>query len=367
VDAIPPYRQLERNGRERLPETEASEDFAVCRVLVVGSGDACGTPKLACLLQADGTCKVCADAKKLGSSSRNARLPPSLLIEIKGVDKESPLVLLVDCGQALKRQILMGYQRLGTKHVDGVLLTTGDGHKYVGVNDLREVQHANGNDSRRGDGRSIRVFGSASALEAVEGGFPFLFRKKDEVQGESKTLVAGLAACEVPATGGYLDFQHPVPVRSLVAEDEVGYVIGSDDACVAVLPSAAMCAAGSVGRATLSDWHVEMLVIGGVAGDAELSAALDLVRAVSPGRAVLTGLGCGLLHSDAVARVGKAGLRNVDIAYDEMCAESFVALRSSTCGYSTSSSTTPGVGSSDRDSCGPDLPGVEHSRFELEA
>jgi hypothetical protein len=364
VESIPPFRRLEKDDtRAKLPPLEVSEDFAICRVLVLGSGDAGGTPKLPCLLDAGKRCKVCADAEKYGSASRNMRMPPSLLLQIQVAGSESPLVLLVDCGQALKRQILLAYARLGTSHVDGVLLTQGADHKYVGLNDLREVQHANRTDCRGGDGRSIPVCASASALDAAKSALPFLFQQKEP--GQMKTLVAGLSAWSVPETGGHLDFQHSVPVRALADGAETGYVIGSDDGCVAILPSCRIASEGGA-LACLRDWRVELLVIGDVAGEGELTDALDLVRAVLPCRALLTGFGCGILYSNAVARVGaEPGLPPVEIAYDEMCAEACVALRS-TCGHSTSSaSTTPGFGSSDGYSCGE--AGPEHSRFELEA
>lgn len=364
AEPIPSFRRLEIDeAREKLPEPEPTEDFAVCRVLVLGSGAAGGSPKLPCLLRADRRCKVCADAEKFGAASRNTRMPPSLMVEIRESEKRAPFVLLVDCGQAMKRQMLIAHQRLGTKHIDGVLLTQGIDHKYVGFNDLREVQHANGNDSRNGDGRSILICASAPTLKVVEGAFPFLFQQKEP--GKTKTLVAGLTAWPVPESGGYLDFQCSVPVRGLAAGGQTGYVLGSDEGCVAVLPNTRP---ESAALGCLRDWRVELVVIGDVAGEAELSAALDLVRTIEPARALLTGLGCGMLYSDAVARVeAEDGLPLVEIAYDEMCAVASVGLRNSTCGRSTSSaSTTPGFGSSDSYSCGPDLPGVEQSRFEFE-
>jgi hypothetical protein len=237
--------------------------------------------------------------------------------------------LLLDCGPAFKRQFLLAHDRLGTRTLDAVLLTQGDSHTLLGLNDLREVQHANGKDNRRAGNESadasLPVYGAADALARAQSGFPFLFPEPSAEQ--KKTLVGQLRRTEPverrPGARVYLDLPflpaHVVPVGALGAEGLVGYSLGRDDGCVVLLPSPEL-------PQDSLDWlqkrRLSLLVLGGTETEADVRTALRVVNAVTPERAVLLGAGCTLRHEEVVeCLAAEPAPCPVELAYDGMCVD----------------------------------------------
>jgi len=361
--AIPPFRRLETDEVQqlraqpvrRIPLHPRIHGSLTCEVAVLGSGSGGGMPSLSSLLSSDANgCSTCASA-----DVRNKRTPQSVLVRVAGPGSDESFVALVDCTQAVKRQMCIARSLLSPGfQLDAVLVTAGCVEKFLGMNDLREVQQASKKDFRSGTGESLTVYGARSTVETVKTALPFLFA----VQEKTKTLIAGLAAREVSEElGEYVPMSSPsVTVRAIPGEDEqLGFVFGRDTGCVVVLPGPHI---SSEAREWLAERDVRLLLIGSAADRAELIACAQLVKAVKPCHAVVSGLSD---HSPDHAAAedmlqAEVGELSVSVAYDGMMLEAGIevehlsqsALRESlekdgSC--VSSGSTTAGSGSSGGD------------------
>jgi hypothetical protein len=108
-----------------------------------------------------------------------------------------------------------------------------------------------------------------------------------------------------------------VTVRALPCRDEqLGFVFGRDEGCVAILPGPHI---SPEARAWLSERAVQLLLVGNAADLVELSACAQLVKAVKPRHAVITGMSDGLDHvaAEDVLRA-EVGELSVSVGYDGM-------------------------------------------------
>merc|ERR1719258_774248 len=93
-----------------------------------------GMPSLSCAMSSEHGSPACSI-----SDWRNKRTPQSLMVRISGSEPDESFVALVDCTQAMKRQICVARNLLGGFQLDAVMITAGQVENYLGVNDLREV------------------------------------------------------------------------------------------------------------------------------------------------------------------------------------------------------------------------------------
>jgi phosphoribosyl 1,2-cyclic phosphate phosphodiesterase len=91
------------------------------KLTLLGTGDAIGTPKVAC------DCAQCSHANKTGIT----RLRTSLLIENAGKH------ILIDSSPDLRQQLL----RSGSPHIDAVIWTHGHYDHFIGFGEFYRVQH----------------------------------------------------------------------------------------------------------------------------------------------------------------------------------------------------------------------------------
>lgn len=319
---IPPFRFLEAGdgrqlrAREDVKHIDCGEgsDGLKCEVAVLGSGSGGGMPALSCLMKSGPTCSVCS-----GSNARNVRTPESLMVRVSAPESDESFVALVDCSQAAKRQLCIARSLFGDLQLDAVMVTGGQVDKYLGLNDLREVQHASRKDFRSGSGESLGVYACRSTIEMMRCALPFLFN----VKTKTKTLVAGLAAQEVSEKLGErvpVSSDVSVTVRALPGtEGQVGFVFGRDAGCVVIVPDPHV---SPEAREWLAERAVRLLLIGSVSDRAELAACAELVNAVKPRHAVVTGLSCFLDHTAAAAALqADVGDLSVSVAYDGMLLE----------------------------------------------
>jgi len=213
------------------------------------------------------------------------------------------------------------------------------------------VQHASQKDFRTGSGECLAVYGSRATMEMVKIAMPFLFNVKEK----TKTLVAGLAAREVSDKLGErvpLSSDVSVTVRTLPGRAaQFGCVFGRDAGCVVILPDPDV---SPEAREWLSERDVQLLLIGNAADRAELSECAQLVKAVKPRRAVVSGLGGGLDHAAAEDLLTKevGGLSAVSVAFDGMMLETRIdddelwKPSSGECSCLSSGSTATGSASS---------------------
>jgi phosphoribosyl 1,2-cyclic phosphodiesterase len=309
----PDVRQLQAHPLKRIYDGSGSDGIK-CEVAVLGSASGGGMPSLQCLLSSEHGCAACA-----GSAGRNTRPPQALLRRASSPETDECFVALVDCTQAAKRQMCIARNLFGEFQIDAVMVTAGRVDKFLGLNDLREVQQASRKDFRRGSGETLAIYALRSTTEMVKTALPFLF----SVKQKTKTLIAGLLTQEVSEGLGERVLMPPgvsVTVRALPCQDEqLGFVFGRDEGCVAVLPDPHI---SMEARAWLSERAVQLLLIGNAADLVELSACAELVKAVKPRHAVITGLSCGLDHASAedVLRA-EVGELSVSVGYDGMMLE----------------------------------------------
>jgi phosphoribosyl 1,2-cyclic phosphate phosphodiesterase len=90
------------------------------KITLLGTGDAIGTPKVAC------DCPQCSHAKTTGAT----RLRTSLLIENDGKH------ILIDSSPDLRQQLL----RFGSPHIDAVIWTHGHYDHFIGFGEFYRVQ-----------------------------------------------------------------------------------------------------------------------------------------------------------------------------------------------------------------------------------
>lgn len=351
-EAIPPFRklaakearQLRAPAVKRIPGWNGS-DFLNCEVAVLGSASGGGMPSLASLLSSEQGCTA-----RAGSDERNTRTPQALMVRVCGPESAESFVALVDCSQATKRQICMARSMLGQFQLGAVLMTGGQVDKYIGLNDLREVQHASKKDFRSGSGELLGIYASCSTIETVKTALPFLFNVKQQ----TKTLVAGLDAWGLSDKLGErlpMSPDVPVTVRAIPCKDgQLGFVFGRDSGCVVIVPEPEI---SSEAREWLSARDVQLLVIGTVADRAALSACAQLVKAVKPWHAVATGLSDGLDHVTAEDLLrAEVGALSVSVAYDGMMLETRIEDEDLSkpclgeCSCLSSGSTAPGSASS---------------------
>jgi hypothetical protein len=378
---IPPFRKLEAAEVRQLQQGSvhrigavSCSDGLTCEVAVLGTASGGGTASLECLLNPERRCPVCT-----GSDKRNKRTPQSVMVRFSCPESDESFGVLVDCSQATKRQLCMARSLFGELRLDAVLLTSGQVDKYIGLNDLREVQQANKKDFRSGSGEVLPIYASCSAVATVKSTMPFLF----STTKKTKTLVAGLDARGVSERlGERVSTSSAVTIRTLPCKDEkLGFVFGRDEGCVVVLPDPNI---SPEAREWLAQRDVHLLLVGNAADRAELSACAQLVKAVKPRHAVITGLGCGLDHLTAEEMLqNEVGELSVSVAHDGMMLETKIADEDLTvdslgeCSCLSSGSTTTGGGSSggesitDEDRCigfspthGPSEGGVMDSNKE---
>lgn len=356
---IPPFRSLEADDVQQLREGSVHlinddhvgncSDGLTCEVVVLGSACGGGMPSLSCLLNSEHRCPVCASSDK-----RNQRTPHSVMLRFSSPESDESFGVLVDCTQALKRQMCMARSLFGKLRLDAVMLTAGHVDKFIGLNDLREVQHASRKDSRNGSGETLSIYASCSTIETVKSSMPYLFNAKKK----SKTLVAGLAAEGVSdEIGGRVPMSADVPVtlRTLPGKDEqLGFVFGRDEGCVVVLADPNI---SSDARKWLSERDVKLLLIGNIADRVDLSTCAQLVKAVKPRHATINGLSCALDHAVAENLLQtEVGEFSVSVAYDGMRLEAKIAdddiwhAASGECSCLSSGSTATGGASSGGDS-----------------
>jgi hypothetical protein len=313
---IPPFRKLDadcvrqvREGSVHLIEDGNCSDGLTCEVAVLGSASGGGTPNLACLLH-EGGCPACASA-----DARDKRTPHSVMLRFSSPESNESFGVLVDCSQAAKRQLCMARSVFGQLSIDAVLVTSGCVDKYLGLNDLREVQHATKKDFRSGSGETLPIYASCAAIAMVKRTMPFLFSAKPK----TKTLVAGLDARALSQElGERVSISSAVPVRTIpgISSEQLGFVFGRDEGCVVLLPDPNISLDA---REWLTARDVKLLLIGGAADRVALATCAQLVKAVKPRHAVITGLSCGLDHAAAedVLRT-EVGELSVSVAYDGM-------------------------------------------------
>merc|ERR1719171_789427 len=341
-------RQLREGSVHRIDDGNCS-DGLICEVAVLGSACGGGMPSLSCLLNSEHRCPVCAGADK-----RNQRTPQSVMLRISSPESDESFAVLLDCSQAVKRQMCITWSLFGQIRLDAVMLTAGHVDKFLGLNDLREVQHASQKDSRSGSGETLPIYASGSTLETVKSSMPYLFSEKKK----TKTLVAGLAARSVSEELGERVSMSPdvsVTVRSLPGTDEqLGFVFGRDEGCVVVLPDPNI---SPNAREWLSERDVNLLIIGNVANRDDLSTCAQLVKAVKPRHATITGLSCALDHAAAEDLLQtEVGEFSVSVAYDGMKLEARIAdddlwrTCSGECSCLSNGSTATGGASSGGDS-----------------
>jgi phosphoribosyl 1,2-cyclic phosphate phosphodiesterase len=90
------------------------------KITLLGTGDAIGTPKVAC------SCPQCSYAKKTGAM----RLRTSLLVENEGRH------ILIDSSPDLRQQLLLH----GSPHIDAVIWTHGHYDHFIGFGEFYRVQ-----------------------------------------------------------------------------------------------------------------------------------------------------------------------------------------------------------------------------------
>lgn len=90
------------------------------RIILLGTGDATGTPKIGC------RCNTCSYAPE----SRKQRLRTSLLVEVNGHN------ILVDTSPDLRLQLLCR----GSPHIDGVIWTHGHYDHFAGYGEFYRIQ-----------------------------------------------------------------------------------------------------------------------------------------------------------------------------------------------------------------------------------
>lgn len=345
--AIPPFRKLDNDDGQQLRAQQVQRiacgdgsDCLKCEVAILGSASGGGMPSISCLLNPE---------KGYSSDKRNTRMPQSLMVRVSGPESDESFVALVECTQATKRQMCIARGLFGQFQLDAVVVTARDVNKYLGMNDLREVQQASRKDFRNGSGEHLAIYASCSTIETVERAMPFLFSAKEK----TKTLVAGLAARGVSQLLGERMPVHSdisVTVRALPCKDEeLGFVLGHDVGCVVILPSPHIA---SEAREWLSERDIQLLVIGNAADQAELSTCAQLVKAVKPRHTVVTGLGCGLDHVTAEDMLQtEVGEHSVIVAYDGMMLETSIKQGDMSrpslkeCSICSSGSTATGDGS----------------------
>lgn len=120
------------------------------KALFLGTGTSVGIPQIGC------NCPVC-----MSPDTRNKRLRPSLLLEIK--DKR----ILIDIGQDFRQQMLTH----AINRLDAILLTHSHADHILGIDDLRSL-----NARMR---RSVPIYASRITINAVERTFFYCFEKSD--------------------------------------------------------------------------------------------------------------------------------------------------------------------------------------------
>jgi phosphoribosyl 1,2-cyclic phosphodiesterase len=276
------------------------------------------------------------------------------MLRFSSPESDESFRVLVDCSQAVKRQMCITRSLFGQMRLDAVMLTSRHVDKFLGLNDLREVQHASQKDCRSGSGETLPIYASRSTIETVKTSLPYLFSAKSK----TKTLVAGLVARGVSDDLGERVSMSPdvsVTVRTLPGKDEqLGFVFGRDEGCVVLLSDPNI---SSNARAWLSERDVKLLIIGDVANRVDLSTCAQLVKAVKPRHATITGLSCALDHAAAEDLLQtEVGQFSVSVAYDGMRLKAKIAdddlwqLSSGECSCLSSGSTATGGASSGGDS-----------------
>ena len=175
------------------------EGMELHRLVIVGAGASSSTPKMGCVTGAtcvvgeDGKavvdystirCPACRDAVINPNTSKNHRLNPSLLIQLRGVGippVEGELFnILIDCGKTFRESAIKVFPQFGVRNLNALLLTHNHADACFGVDDLRE--YSSQGDRSRACGHTshqpLFVFADPCTMDSMRSVFGYLFPKK---------------------------------------------------------------------------------------------------------------------------------------------------------------------------------------------
>jgi phosphoribosyl 1,2-cyclic phosphodiesterase len=148
----------------------------IVRIQIIGCGSSSSTPALLCATT-DAPCPQCAEAMKLGYTSPNHRLNPSLLVQIEDGQDGRLRNVVVDVGKTFRESALKVLAPNRVARIDSVIITHDHVDACWGVDDLREFSRNQG---------PIDVHCDQRTMDSMRRCFPYLF-------GTSTTFVADLA------------------------------------------------------------------------------------------------------------------------------------------------------------------------------
>ncbi|ORC89141.1 PhnP protein [Trypanosoma theileri] len=152
------------------------------RAVIVGAGASTSTPMLSCI--ASGTpCSNCMDAltyqpsilrnsnnddKSYISKSRNHRLNPCFLLQLRHPTDHTIHNILIDCGKTFRESAIKVFPSFGVSDLSAVLLTHDHADAVFGLDDLREFNRPD---------TPLEVFGDERTLRCMKNVYPYLFPK----------------------------------------------------------------------------------------------------------------------------------------------------------------------------------------------
>ncbi len=244
------------------------------KITILGSGTSTGVPQIGC------KCKVCRS-----NDPRDKRLRQSALVEWRGKR------ILIDCGPDFRQQIL----RTGRAHIDGLLLT----HIHY--------DHIGGLEELRGNS-NFPIYARGDVIKALHKRLAYCFTEHPypgvphynlvEINDNDPFDCAGIEVQPIPV----MHYRLPI----------LGFRIGD---------MAYITDCKTIAREQIERLHrVKLLMINALRFEEHLShislsQALEIIKQIKPGRAVLIHMSHGIgLHAETSKHLPKG----VELAYDGM-------------------------------------------------
>ncbi|KEG14456.1 PhnP protein [Trypanosoma grayi] len=137
------------------------------RGLIVGAGSSTSTPMLSCIATGS-PCPTCAEALERPRSSRNHRLNPSFLLQMRHPTDGTVHNILIDCGKTFRESAIKVLSTVGVADLSALLLTHDHADAAFGIDDLRDYNRPD---------TALEVFTDERTAVSMQRTYPYLFPK----------------------------------------------------------------------------------------------------------------------------------------------------------------------------------------------